>query len=94
MKQLTAEQAAQPLQRGHIRITIRYKETDYLMTFDGIFNPDRNLNPIKMILRKRAPKAKEIVRLGIGVLEKVPGTEYISSAIEIEDSVAGSANAT
>ena len=80
MKKLTTQQALQPLQKGHIRLSIRYKETDYLMTFDGIFNPDRNLNPIKMILRKRAPKP----------LPVSTALDHVSmSPAEVENNVAG-----
>lgn len=52
------KQSFGPLQKGKVRIIIRYRETGETVTFEGMFNPDRNLDVIKKILRRRAPKPK------------------------------------
>ena len=44
-----------PLSKGKVRIIIRYRETGEMVVFEGMFNPDRNLDVIKNILRRRAP---------------------------------------
>lgn len=44
-----------PLQKGKVRIIIRYRETGEMVVFEGMFNPDRNLDVIRKILRRRSP---------------------------------------
>ena len=53
-------QAFGPLQKGKIRIVIRYRETNEQVAFEGVFNPDSNIDNIVKILRKRAPKPRTI----------------------------------
>lgn len=48
-----------PLQKGKIRLIIRYRETNEQVVFEGMFNPDRNLDVLKKILRRRAPKPQQ-----------------------------------
>lgn len=49
---------AKPIQKGRIRITIRYR-TGETVTFEGIYNPDTDMKVITKVLRRRAPKPKQ-----------------------------------
>ena len=46
---------SKPIQKGRIRTTIRYSNGERV-TFEGIYNPDRNLKALSKIIRRRAPK--------------------------------------
>lgn len=52
------KQAFGPLKKGTIRIIISYRETGTQTAFEGVFNPDRNIEDIRLILRRKAPLPK------------------------------------
>lgn len=77
MKKLTNEQALQPLQKGRIRISIKYHSSGDLVIFEGILNPDRNILQIQKLLNRIHRASKPL--------------PLTMSPREIEEIVAGSA---
>ena len=59
------------INKGRIRVIIRYRSTGEIKTFEGVFNPDSNLKVLAKIIRKRAPKITPVFEVEVAGGDKV-----------------------